>query len=67
MASEYFGSEASSSMIDIRANGSITAKKVIEITRITTQQGASNALSRLIDRDLIKSVRLGRSFIYELP
>ena len=51
----------------IRANGSITSKKVVEITRITTQQGASNALSRLIDRDLIKSVRRGRSFIYELP
>ena len=50
----------------IRANGSITAKKVVEITRIKTQQGASNALGRLIDRDLVKAVRRGRSFIYEL-
>lgn len=50
----------------IRANGSITAKKVVEITRISTQQGASNALGRLIDRNLVKPVRHGRSFIYEL-
>lgn len=50
----------------IRANGSITAKKVVEITRISTQQGASNALGRLIDRNLVKPVRRGRSFIYEL-
>ena len=50
----------------IRANGSITAKKVVEITRIQTQQGASNALGRLIDRNLVKPVRRGRSFIYEL-
>ena len=50
----------------IRANGSITAKKVVEITRIKTQQGASNALGRLVDRNLVKAVRRGRSFIYEL-
>ena len=50
----------------IRANGSITAKKVVEITRIRTQQGASNALNRLRDRELVKAVRRGRSWIYEL-
>lgn len=32
MASEYFGSEASSSMIDIRANGSNIAEKVFPMT-----------------------------------
>lgn len=50
----------------IRANSFITTQKVIEITRINTQQGANNALNRLIERNLVKAVRRGRSFIYEL-
>lgn len=50
----------------IRANGSITAKKVIEITRIRTQQGASSALKRLIELELVKAVHHGRYWIYEL-
>lgn len=50
----------------IRANGSITTKEIIEITRIRSQQGASAALGRLTDRKLIKSVRRGRRIFYEL-
>ena len=37
----------------IRTNGLITSKQVIANTKIRTQQGASAALKRLIDRDLV--------------
>ena len=48
------------------ANGFITSHQVLEITKITTQQGANVALGRLIDLDLIKMVRKGKHFIYEV-
>ena len=36
------------------------------LTRITTPQGASVALNRLIDMDLLEKVRKGRQVIYQL-
>jgi predicted HTH transcriptional regulator len=48
----------------IRANGMITTQQVIEITGITTQQGANVALRRLIDKGLIKMVKKGLHYYY---
>ncbi len=50
----------------IKSNGFITSKQVIEITTITTEQGAVKALNRLISRGLIIRIRHGRDFTYEL-
>lgn len=50
----------------IRTNGFITTHQIVEITRITTPQGASVALNRLIDMGLLKKVRKGRQVIYQL-
>ncbi len=50
----------------IKSNGFITSKQVIEITSITTEQGAVKALNRLISRKLIIRIRHGRDFTYEL-
>ena len=50
----------------IRTNGFITVQQVLEITRIKTTQGANTALGRLMNADLIKKVRNGRQFFYEL-
>ncbi len=50
----------------IKANGFITTHQVVEITQITTTQGANVALGRLIKQDLVKKVRRGKHFIYEL-
>lgn len=50
----------------IQANGFITTHQIIEITNITTLQGAAVALGRLIKRDLIKKVRTGNVVIYQL-
>ncbi len=48
----------------IRTNGFITVHQVLDITKITTQQGASVALKRLIKVNLITKKRQGRQFIY---
>jgi predicted HTH transcriptional regulator len=50
----------------VRANGFITAKQVIANTRINTQQGASAALNRLINRGLIKKQGVGHKVHYVL-
>lgn len=47
------------------SNGFITAKEVTNITRISTQQGASVALKRLTKAKLIKKVQHGNNVIYE--
>lgn len=48
----------------ICANGFITVHQILDITKITTQQGASVALNRLIRADLVIKKRQGRQFIY---
>lgn len=50
----------------IQSNEFITAHQVVEITRLTTTQGANSALGRLMNADLIVKVRKGRHFIYQL-
>ena len=50
----------------IQANDFITTHQIVEITDITTTQGASIALKRLMDAELVKKVRKGRHFIYQL-
>lgn len=47
-------------------NGMITTKQVIANTRITTQQGASQALNRLISRGLVVMKGSGHNVYYEL-
>lgn len=48
-----------------KANGFITTAQVIQITRISTRQGAVFALDRLINRGLLRSSGKGKSTIYE--
>ena len=48
----------------ICANGFITTDQIIDLTRITTRQGASCSLNRLIQKNLVKKERQGRYFIY---
>lgn len=50
----------------IKVNGFITVHQVLEITKITTKQGANVALGRLINAGIIKKVRQGKHFIYQL-
>jgi predicted HTH transcriptional regulator len=50
----------------IQANGFITTRQVIEITSISTTQGAWTALSRLIEVGLVEKVRKGKQVIYQL-
>lgn len=50
----------------IQSNGFVTVHQILEITNITTRQGASVALGRLMSADLVKKVRKGRQFIYQL-
>lgn len=50
----------------IRVNGFITTHQIVELTPITTLQGASIALGRLMRADLVEKVRKGRRFIYQL-
>lgn len=50
----------------IKANGFITTQQVVELTRITTAQGANAALGRMMKQSLIRKVRRGKHFIYEL-
>ena len=50
----------------IRTNGFITTHQILDITRINTPQGANVALGRLMDMGLVKKIRKGRQFIYQL-
>lgn len=50
----------------ICVNGFITAPQILEITRITTSQGANAALARLMKTNLVEKVRKGRQFFYQL-
>jgi len=50
----------------ICTNSFITTPQVLEITRITTPQGANVALGRLMKAGLIEKIRKGRQFIYQL-
>lgn len=50
----------------IKRNGSITTQEVLKITGIKTMSGASAALNRLIDSEVVFKVRQGRQFIYKL-
>lgn len=50
----------------IRANGFITTYQILNISKITTTAGASVALGRLMEAGLVKKVRQGRHFIYQL-
>ncbi|MBR6557460.1 MAG: putative DNA binding domain-containing protein [Clostridia bacterium] len=50
----------------IVTNGFITSPQILGITKIKTSQGANVALGRLMSANLIKKVRKGRQFIYEL-
>lgn len=50
----------------IRTNGMITSKQVISNTKVTTQQGASAALNRLIVRGLIVKQGSGHNVYYTL-
>lgn len=62
-----FGSETDRIIFQyIRANGLITTKQVVANTRISTQQGASAALNRLIGRGLIEKRGSGHNVYYVL-
>lgn len=50
----------------ICTNGFITTQQIMEITRITTTQGANAALGRMMRQNLVRKVRKGKHFIYEL-
>ena len=50
----------------ICVNGFITTPQILEITKITTTQGANVALGRLMKANLIEKIRKGRQFIYQL-
>lgn len=50
----------------IQANSFITTHQIVEITSITTTQGASIALGRLMKAGLVEKVRKGKHFIYQL-
>ena len=51
----------------VKANGMITSQQVVDIIdTISTKQGASVAINRLIDKDLLKKNRQGRHIFYTL-
>ena len=51
----------------VQANGMITTLQVVDIIdTISTPQGASVALNRLIRKELLKKVQQGRHVIYTL-
>ena len=50
----------------ILENGFITSAQILDITAITTSQGANAALKRLIKAGLIVKIRKGRQFYYQL-
>ncbi len=64
---EVFNSESERIIYEYaRENGFITTAQVLQITRINTRQGASLALNKLINRNLLRKTGKGRSTIYEL-
>lgn len=66
-AERIFSNETDRIIYDyICANNFITTHQVLSITRISTPQGANVALGRLIRSGLIRKVRKGRQFIYQL-
>lgn len=51
----------------VQVNGMITTQQVVDIIdTISTTQGASVALNRLINKNLLKKVRQGRHVVYIL-
>lgn len=50
----------------ILENGFITSAQILNITSITTSQGANAALKRLIQAGIVVKIRKGRQFIYQL-
>ncbi len=71
--SDYQGEEIKFNIVSdqiiyeyIKTNGFITVHQVLDITKITTTQGANVALGRLIKRNLVVKQRQGRQFIYQL-
>lgn len=50
----------------IKSNEFITASKVLEITKISTPQGANVALGRLMKAGFVEKVRKGKRFFYRL-
>lgn len=50
----------------IQVNGFITTHQILEITNISTLQGASIALGRLMKSEMVEKIRKGRHFIYQL-
>lgn len=50
----------------VRANGFITSEQVRQVTRITTRQGASVALNRLMSKRILRMVSNGKKTYYEL-
>lgn len=66
-AEREFRNESDKAILEyIKVNGFITVHQVLDITRITTTQGANVALGRLMNMGLIIKVRRGRQFIYQL-
>lgn len=49
-----------------KANGMITSQQVVDITDISTLQGASVALNRMIKKGLLTKQRKGRHIYYQL-
>lgn len=50
----------------VKANGMITSQQVVDITAISSLQGASVALNRMIKRGLLTKQRKGRHIYYIL-
>ena len=50
----------------IKSNEFITTSKVLEITKISTPQGANVALGRLMKAGFVEKVRKGKRFFYRL-
>lgn len=50
----------------ICVNGFITTPEILQITKISTIQGANLAINRLLKMDLIRKERKGRRFVYRL-
>ena len=48
-----------------RENGFVTSSQVLQITKLTTRQGAALALSRLVNRGLLRMTGKGKLTIYE--
>jgi len=51
----------------VKTNGMITSKQVVDITSISTLQGASVALNRMIKRGILTKQRKGRHIYYTIP